>query len=221
MNLYSGAALAELGIISTHWNHHNLDRLHIRIASYALILVGLFLCSCPVRDPEWTTWSRALYHTGWHIFPKVVTHQTDYWGSVGTLFLLLGLICAPSAQRQLSCRPMLWLGSISLPVYLFHGPLMRSVLIWALLGWKKAEGDVSQGAQKPQIPQTWLICVCIPIYFVILFATSQAWNLYVEPWCAWLTNKLVEYMFGNGAEYAKRKAAEGDEAKEGLLMGQV
>lgn len=215
MNVYGGAALAELGALSTQWSRW-LDRLHVRVASYLLIFLGLFLCGCPERDYDWTSWSNALYHIGWHIFPKEVSYQSDYWSSIGTQIFIVGLICAPSVQRLLSHPAVVWLGSISLPVYLLHGPLMRSVLIWMLFGWRRGAEDGGI-----QAPPTWLVCVCIPVFFLILFAISHLWNLYVEPWCALLTNKVAKWMFEEGAERTKRETTEVDESKEGLLMGQV
>jgi len=215
MNVYGGAAMAELGILSTQWSRH-LDRLYIGIISYLLIFLGLFFCGCPERDYEWTSWSSALYHIGWRIFPREVSYQNDYWSSIGAQILIFGIICTPGVQRIL-CHPVfVWLGSISLPVYLLHGPLMRSLLIWMLFGWGKAGED---GAMHG--PPTWLICVCIPIFFIMLFAISHLWNIYVEPWCAWVTNKSAEWMLRKGAENAEREAMEEDESKEGLLMGQV
>lgn len=215
MNFYGGAALAELGALSSHWNL-NLDRLHIRIMSYLMIVFGLFLCSCPVVNHEWTGWSNALYHIGWLIFPQSVTYQSDYWSSIGSLPLIIGIICAPSVQRLLSYPALVWLGSISLPVYLLHGPLMRSVLIWMLFGWR----NVEEGGDLPR-PPTWLIWVCIPIFFAVVFAASHAWNLFVEPCCAWLTNKSAEWMFRKRAEHADRLTADEDNSKEGLLMSPV
>ncbi len=215
MNVYGGAALAELGTLSTQWSRR-LDRLHMRISSYFLMFLGLFLCGCPERNYEWTSWSNALYHIGWLIFPKEVSYQSDYWSSIGTQIFIAGLICAPSVQRLLAHPAIVWLGSISLPVYLLHGPLMRSVLICMLFGWRKVRED--DGIQRPP---AWLVCVCIPVFFLILFAISQYWNLYVEPWCALLTNKVADWMFRERAECTKQEATEVDESKEGLLMGEV
>jgi len=226
MNTYGGAALAEFGIYVSTSHTRQLDRLPFRIFSYLLIYLGLFFLGCPEGNYEWTTWSHTLYKIGFVIFPSKTTYQSDYWSSIGTQILIIGLACAPSAQRLLSHPALLWLGSISLPVYLLHGPLMRSVLIWMMFGWgtvekhSKTEEDVSVTEwESIPWPPSWMPYLCIPIFFVILFAVSHAWNVYVEPWCALVTNRIAEWMSRQGPDCRQEMAEH--EAKESLLMGQV
>lgn len=187
--------------MTAQWNRDH-DRIYTRIVSRILIPLGLLLCSCPVRDVEWTSWSHAIYQTGWVLFPAEISQhpakQTYYWSSMGTLLLMLGIIGDPLTQRLLSNRAFVWLGGISLPIYLLHGPLMRSVLIWATFGL----GTVDQDGRLQRLSTTWLIWVFLALFIVVVCALSHAWNLFVEPRCAWLTNRSVEWMLSRRSESA-------------------
>lgn len=42
------------------------------------------------------------------------------------------VLFSPPIRRTLSQEYLVWLGGVRLPLYLLHGPLMRSILAWML-----------------------------------------------------------------------------------------
>lgn len=96
----------------------------------------------------------------------------------------------------------MWLGQVSFPLYLIHGPLLRSVLIWMVFGARKLVWVPDRGTAGEQtrevtvlpMPKAWVVILSVPVFFVILGAASQCWNVYVEPRCAKVTRWVEDVM---------------------------
>jgi hypothetical protein len=115
----------------------------------ALTVLSLFLASYP-DEPERAAWSRVSkslfdrYITISGGKPLVIsltigeTHRTI--AAIASILLITSIIFNPSLQRLLSHRFLVFLGSISFPLYLLHGTFMRTALTWSYdsvyAGWQ-------------------------------------------------------------------------------------
>lgn len=202
LNIYGGALLAEITLhVSSSTSFHPRQR---SILAFSLTTLGLFFCGFPESNWAWTSWSKGMASLGWFILPQSAD-QYRYWPSIGVQLLSLGVILSPTLQRFLSHRYFTWLGAVSFPIYLIHGPLMRSMLVWLLFGFRKPmylytknlDGTVADMWEVIPMPTTWMYVLALPIFFTALFLISHCWNIYVEPWCAWLTTRAEEIMCGD------------------------
>ena len=202
MNIYFGALLAELS-----------DRLPspfmaaqrnpiIRAITAISLLLGLHVSGYPEVSPEWTSWSQNLAQIGQIIFPG--KDYWRYWTSIGAQLITFAVVISPKIQEMLSHPIFVWLGSVSLPLYLIHGPLVRSLLAWMLFGWQKpvsyssedVNGDSTESWQRRSFPDGWVFCIVLPIFLFILLWASHLWTTWVEPWCASMTKRIEEVMCG-------------------------
>ena len=204
MNIYFGALLAELSnrLPSTSVTLQRLPFLRAMIG--IALFLGLHLSGYPEVSPEWTSWSQNLTHIGRFIFPGQDFWR--YWASVGAQLISLAVVLSPRLQEVLSCPALVWLGSISLPLYLIHGPLVRSLLAWMLFGWQKpvsyynkdVDGNVTESRQPRPVPNGWVFCIVLPVFLLILLWASHLWTAWVDPWCASITKRIEEVMCGTG-----------------------
>ena len=211
MNVYLGAALADLSVqISNTPVQKQYRGVLFRLASWMLLLLGLHLCGYPEKSPEWTSWSRNLAIVGHWIFPNS-SEYWRYWPSVGAQLVTAAVLLSPFLQNLLSHPALIWLGSLSFPLYLLHGPLIRSVLSWMLFGWKrpiyyytkKPDGSVDQTWERIPFPDAWVFYIAVPAFFVVLLFAAHFWTLLVEPWCAKMTKRMEEIMYGEPSELDK------------------
>ncbi|KAL9100972.1 MAG: hypothetical protein Q9163_003714 [Psora crenata] len=166
-----------------------------------LAIASLFFCGYPEEHWEWSAWSRALSHIGFKVFPPGA-ELYRFWSTIGAQLFTLSIILSPSLQKALSHRFLLWLGSISFPVYLLHGPLIRSMLAGLLFGYrhpirlytKNLDGSVAQMWDVIPSPEIWMYALALPVFFATLGVTSHFWNKWVDPWFAFIAAKAEERM---------------------------
>ena len=203
MNIYMGALLADLSThIASQAGTAKRDPL-VRLLPWLLLFIGLHLSGYPEKNPEWTIWSKHLAQIGHWIFPKG-SEYWRFWPTIGAQCVTVAVLMSHTMQKFLSQPPLIWLGSLSFPLYLIHGPLIRSVLSWMLFGWrrpiyyytKRADGSVDQTWERIPFPDNWVFAIALPIFFIVLLTTAHFWNLIVDPWCAWATRRLEEAMSG-------------------------
>lgn len=202
MNIYFGALLAELSnrlSSSSMVPHRNA---FIRTMTVLVLLLGLHVSGYPEVSPEWTSWSQNLAHIGHFIFPG--NDCWRYWTSIGAQLVTLAVVMSPRMQDMLSHPALVWLGSVSLPLYLIHGPLVRSLLAWMLFGWQEPVAHYSQDVngtltaawQQRPVPDGWVFCIVLPLFLFILLWASHLWSTRVEPRCASITKRIEEVMCG-------------------------
>ena len=200
MNIYFGALLAELSNrLPSHSITHQRN-LFIRAMTGVLLLVGLHVSGYPEVSPEWSSWSQNLAQIGHFIFPG--NDYWRYWTSIGAQLITLAVVMSPRIQEMLSHPAFVWLGSVSLPLYLIHGPLVRSLLAWMVFGWQKpvsydtkdVNGNLMDSWQRRAFPDGWVFCIVMPVFFVILLWASHLWTTWVEPWCASMIKRMEEVM---------------------------
>lgn len=204
LNIYLGALLAELStqISSSPLPTQNRNFI-IRFIPWVILILGLFVSGYPEKSPEWTSWSRHLTSIGHWIFPTAAEYWR-FWPSIGAQLMTIAVLLSPPFQRFLSRPPLMWLGSLSFPLYLLHGPLIRSVLSWMLFSWRRPvyyytknfDGSVASTWERIPLPDNWVFCVALPAFFFVLLALAHFWTIFIEPWCAKITKKIEEVMYG-------------------------
>ena len=204
MNIYFGALLAEISNRLPSPSMTPQRNPFIRTLTGVALLLGLHVSGYPEVSPEWTSWSQNLAQIGQFIFPG--QDYWRYWTSIGAQLIALAVVISPRMQEMLSHPTFVWLGSVSLPLYLIHGPLVRSLLAWMLFGWQKPvsyfsqdeNGNLTDSWQRRSFPDGWVFCIVLPVFLFILLWASHLWASWVEPWCAFTTKRIEEVMCGSG-----------------------
>lgn len=212
-NVIAGMFLAELS--HTRWATAKPSPLRI-ILTYAAVVLGLVLASFPDQFAEQVPWSRRLLLAGFHIFPTSAI-QGRMWPGVGAQVLCGAVLLNPRLRAVLSVRPLLWLGSISFPIYLLHGTLIRTLLTWLTFGPialftrpPSLEQLAAEGKQplvpigkygaldRPIIPQppTPAFVLILPLFTACVLAIAHAWNKHVEPCFGTLTVRCERFAVG-------------------------
>jgi hypothetical protein len=132
------------------------------------------------------------------IFPKEAELPRYYTG-LGLEFIALGIHFSPTVKDVLSNKYLLWFGKNSFAVYLLHGTLIRTVLVWMIFGIH-LPADVEQDGKMvpgPALKQCGRIgwYFWVPIWLVILYSIANQWTKHVDPFCARLTQRLERYVF--------------------------
>jgi hypothetical protein len=170
---------------------------------YPLAVLGLYLCSFPSEYADRVRWTQRLLVLGMRIFPNGCDIGR-YWVAVGAQILCFSIFYSPSMRRALSNRFLLWLGSISYPLYLLHGTLMRSVLAWFLYApgalRMKSQPDPaviqdSSPELDPPIPTPSFLTLAfvLPIFGVFLLYVVNQWAIKVEPYFGAATKSFENF----------------------------
>ncbi|MCJ1460500.1 hypothetical protein MMC28_010882 [Mycoblastus sanguinarius] len=222
MNIYFGALLAEFST-QLPSSSNTTKRPLLRLLPIPILLLGLHLSGYPEVSAEWASWSGSLAHIGDLIYPRG-SEYWRYWPTLGAQLVTIAIVLSPSLQQILSHPALLWLGGLSFPLYLLHGPLIRSVLSWMLFGLrspiyyytKNLDGSVANTWERIPVPPGWVFCVAMPAFFIILLTIAHFWTLFVEPWCAQVTKRIEEVMYGDQSQEIKEKGADG---QTGNILG--
>ena len=197
MQFFYGAFLSDLSQNPGHISWCQARKWTSRFLAPALIFFGLILASYPEEKPEWMRWSEIMDKSSAWIFPRG-SMTARFYSGVGLEVVTLGIHFSPSAKNVLSNKYLLWFGKNSFAVYLLHGTLLRTVLVWLYYGIHLPADVMVDGKLEPgKLPMCgrarfwfWL-----PIWFVILYSLANLWTKYVDAWCARVTEKLVKYVF--------------------------
>ncbi|ESZ89506.1 hypothetical protein SBOR_10109 [Sclerotinia borealis F-4128] len=196
----------------------------------ALILLGLIFASYPEGKPELQAWSQSLYNLSFWIFPND-PDIPRYYSGLGLDLIALGIHFSPSCKDFLSHRYLLWFGKNSFAVYLIHGTLLRTLLIWMLYGVSmptetvNEEGEMVKGVLRMGGRVRWYTMMLI--WFVILYGLANAWTKWVDPWCGRVTQRWERYVFEedgevggggtNGNGNGSRRGSQNGGTEKGLL----
>jgi hypothetical protein len=199
MQFFFGTFLSDLSQHAPHVNWVNAREWPSRFLSPILILIGLLLASYPEHNADWMPWSKAMLHMSTWIFPQDPETPRFYSG-LGLEFIALGIHFSPPVKNVLSNKYLLWFGKNSFAVYLLHGAILRTVLVWMLFGIKTPANIVKENGEHAPGPN---LKICgrlrwyfwLPIWFVILYTVANLWTKHVDPFCARLTQKLEAYVF--------------------------
>ena len=171
-----------------------------RLLSVSLMVFGLFMASFPSHNPEWCGWSRFLLSLEWWIFPAG-TALPKRFSAVGVDMFILGVFLSPTARGLLERDFILWLGRNSFAVYLTHGTLLRTVLVWMFYGIsgqpfvenKNEEGELV-GPWLPRCGRT-MMSISIVVWLVIVYTAAHLWTTHVDALCARITQRLEKWSF--------------------------
>ena len=215
-SIYSGALLMEFTQHYPVAGPKSSFRYLRRGLASLLGIAALVICGFPEYNWEWSVWSQALADVGNRIFPRGL-QQHRMWPSIGMTLLALSISYLPAVQRALSHRYLVWLGSVSFPMYLLHGPLIRSLLCWMLYGWPttKVKGELLTAVRQVEEvqgsmswPASWMYYWAFPTFFVVLLTACHYWRLYVERWCSRITANVERFMCVENAEAIRSQQLE-------------
>jgi hypothetical protein len=199
MQFFFGMFLSDLSNYQPHldWlNNHAYPR---RILSPLLLIGGLWLASYPEEKAEWVPWSANLKHfTSYFLLPN---HDiARFCTGFGMEMVCLAVHFSPNLKDFLSSKYLLWLGKNSFAVYLIHGTLIRSVLVWLVYGLRlphMVQNEKGEMVMEPQLAPkgSGYIALFTPIWFIFLYGMANLWTGYVDPLCARWTYKLEKFVF--------------------------
>lgn len=180
-----------------------------RILSFVFLLSGLLIASFPEGKAEWMAWSRIELA----ILKPILPHDPDFprfASGIGLELIALGLHFSPRLRDLLSNRYLLWLGKQSFAVYLLHGPLLRWILVWMLYGVSlpaDVQNDKGETVPGPALPfpgRTRYI-MSLLLWIPLNYAVAVVWTTHVDPWCARVTEKLVNHVLMDKNEKTHQK----------------
>jgi peptidoglycan/LPS O-acetylase OafA/YrhL len=201
MQFFFGMLLSDLSNHPPAQAYMSANRwLHLTV-SPILIITGLYIASYPQDCPEWSAWSNVLLRLSYYIFPMDSDVPRFYTG-LGLNFIVLGIQLSPIAKDLLATQALLWFGKQSFAVYLLHGTLMRTVLVWMLYGTSvppsyETMNDMGEIIPPTNVPMRGPIVVFIslPIWLCIVYGCAYLWTTHVDTMCARLTQRLERYVF--------------------------
>ncbi|OJD31680.1 acyltransferase family protein [Diplodia corticola] len=198
--LYFAMLLCDLSLHPTGQAFMANNRFALNMISPFLVIFGLYLGSYPADGPEWLTWSRQLMEMGQWLFPEGADIARRF-SALGLDIVIIGLFFSSGAKEILSNRYFMWLGRNSFAVYLIHGTLLRTVLIWMLYG---ITGEPFEEVRDEEgvVIGNWIerpgplgFAIAIPIWLVIVYTCAHFWTSYVDNYCAQLTQRLEKWVF--------------------------
>lgn len=168
------------------------------VISGLFMLIGLTFASFPEANPEWMDWSRTLLN----IMTPILPANPDFprFGSgFGLEFISLAIVFSPQVlQRALSSRVLLFFGRMSFAVYLLHGGLLRTVLVWMLFGVHTLPDHENEEGQmvetRLEFPGNTKLIMWQVVWLPMVYGLAYLWIGYVDPWCDRMTNRLVEFV---------------------------
>ncbi|KAJ9257457.1 hypothetical protein DTO212C5_8906 [Paecilomyces variotii] len=219
INAFAGMILAELSLLPPP----SPKSLLVEIIPYPFAILGLYLCSFPDEFYEQTAWTRQLWQIGLAIFPAGA-NMGRFFAGIGAQMVCFAILFSPSMRHGLSNRWLLWLGEISFPIYLLHGPLMRSVMTYMLflpsaLFFKPAvleDGTPDPNSAIP-IPSFLKLMIVCPIFFAFLLVVARLWLRKVEPYFGTATNAFEKFARTWGRTPSASREKEKLDGNGGLL----
>jgi hypothetical protein len=193
INVFAGFLLAQL--------HIDLGARATTIMPKAvpsmLIVIGLFFSGYPENKPEWAWWSKQMLDFGAQVTPGG-TELGRYWPALGTTLLMFGIFFSQNARRILALPFFNFLGWCSLPVYLLHNTLMRTLLCWLVYG--PASFHTPKFNERGELirltrPGPFAFFFIIPIFYAALYAVAYLWAIHVDPVCARALNGIKNAVF--------------------------
>jgi peptidoglycan/LPS O-acetylase OafA/YrhL len=187
--MFTGVLLAESSMTALATTLISGRRI-FRLLPYLILILGWYCISFPNRNQKRMPWSGHMLDFGLAVFPPGADVHAFY-SHIGASLIITAITFSGSMQRFFNLRVFQWLGARSFPIYLVHGPILRSVLNWILfhgsptVNWeeKDEEGNVLAVHELFPIPPLSRFMWAVPIFLVIVFVLADLWLKFVEPKC--------------------------------------
>ena len=172
------------------------------VASTLFILAGLYFASYPAEDPDWAGWSRTMRSLGEVLFPRG-TNFTKRFDALAADCIILGICLSEPLRELLASRQLLFCGKHSYAVYMIHGTMLRTVLVWLFYGfsgqpwWERKNPDTGEMEHAPYLqrrPAPWM-ALSLAVWFPMVYGLAHLWMTYVDAWCGRVTQRLEDRMF--------------------------
>ena len=154
-----------------------------RWLSFVLFPLGLYIGSYPEYQHENTTWSNQLHIIGsWLGFPD---SQHHHWGYMSGLAIVSAVALNQTLQSFFCTRPMLYLGRISFSMYLFHGPMLKSIaayLFWIFNEQLNFNNNITA------------LAMTLIIFMPLLFFVSEIGTRTMDRWGVEVGRKVDGYL---------------------------
>lgn len=171
---------------------------------FLIVLAGAYLGSFPQNNPSWAPWSAKMHSMLFNIIPTETNHphslpieqlyQIDlrrYWHSIGACLMIFGVASSSHMQKVLSHDFFNFLGRVSLPVYLLHNQLVKTVFTWTIyLPGTPDQLDLATGYLRPASSTRFWIAT--PLFFSMLYVLAWLWTCHIEPFCEKVTKKFLD-----------------------------
>ncbi|MCJ1446580.1 MAG: hypothetical protein MMC23_007085 [Stictis urceolatum] len=151
---------------------------------------------------DWSTWSNAIDQL--RFFFPIGTYLPKRFTALGLDMTVLGLLLSSTARDWLCSWPLQFLGKYSFAVYLTHGTILKTVLIWMIYGtsgqpWdehrKDEKGENLDPIPLPRCGKAGFV-FWVPVWVVLVYCVAWLWTNYVDAWCEkvsqWLLRKTLE-----------------------------
>lgn len=200
IHFFFGAFLCDLSQLPAYTEWISTRRWPGRFLTLVLLFIGLLFCSYPEHDAEFVPWSNALLSLSKYIFPPNHPDTPRFYTGLGLTLISLAIHFSDISKTILSNKYLLWAGKNSFAVYLLHGTLIRTILVWMLYGISAPKDTVGADGSVKAAPHLTLgsplwFWICIPIWFCILYYIANLWTTYVDTWAGTITKKLEKATF--------------------------
>ncbi|KAI1629023.1 acyltransferase family-domain-containing protein [Exophiala viscosa] len=191
----AGAVIAELDII---WSSTSADlptttvpktprrrNLAANVIHCSTLLVSLFLLSYPDAAGHATPG----YVTLTKLIPSGFTEMHRFWPTIGAILIIWSLSRIDFLRRVLCWSPLQYLGKISFPLYVMHGPIIHTFGYLILPKTPKVE--------TPEIMRQFefeFLKSSILVVFTVIWAVDVFLRVVDTP-CVALTKKLERMLF--------------------------
>jgi hypothetical protein len=145
-------------------------------------------------------WSNFMLKMAGWIFPDKHPDTPRFYTGLGLWFLALGMHFSDHVKAVLSTKYLLWAGKNSFAVYLLHGTLLRTILVWVLFGFTVPSDVLQEDGTYKQAPYLehggrLSFYFWIAVWMVVQYWIANQWTNHVDPFCARMTEKLELYVF--------------------------
>jgi hypothetical protein len=157
----------------------------------ALFVVALLSDGLPVSGPPKPIWTGNFHRIGMAIFPEHgrshLTTISYAWAGTSASFIALSVMFSPRLQLFFSHRYLVFLGSVSYPMYLLHGALIKTILVRLLKGQaiRKTVSSVNEVGAEILVVKIDLLAVIWAsfkslLWMGILIYASMLWRNQID-----------------------------------------
>jgi peptidoglycan/LPS O-acetylase OafA/YrhL len=203
MPIFTGVLFAEVSMTPAATYFSSSRSFLVRLLPYFSLILGWYFISYPNRHPNRMPWSHRMLFFGRTFFPGNSDIHA-YYNHIGASLIIIAVVFSTTMQRSLNVRVLQWLGARSFPIYLVHGPVLRSFMNWVLFIGAKVtwveelddEGKVLGLMPMFEIPPVTKLMWAIPLFLAVTLFLANLWFKHVEPLCGRIAKQIEEVVCG-------------------------